>query len=180
MSLAVVGRIIDIDPHPNADRLDILRLEFPIGYESLVTGKHYRVGDLGIWLQPGAWIPGQLAYELWMVGKQRASEPFEVREIEIRGVASPGLWCGRWYRNDSSKESRLRADELARGGGQVVDGWIKWARWNDAWRPGDIVDAELGIGSSPSSSGVEQPVSNRTVTVGSLPASGASPVAGSN
>ena len=152
MSLAVVGRITDIQPHPNADRLEIISFDYGRGQlydpvlpdiQSLVTGKHYRVGDLGVWLKPGAWIPGWLAHDLWLVGKERAQEPFEVREMPLRGVNSPGLWCGQWYRKDSSKESRLRWDDYQRGGGRIVEGWIEWARWNPEWRVGDAVDDAL-------------------------------------
>jgi tRNA-binding EMAP/Myf-like protein len=144
--LAVVARISSIHPHPNADRLEIIHADFAEGRTiCLVTGKHYRIGDLGVWLKPGALIPGWLAHDLWLVGKNRSSENFTVREIEIRGVASPGLWVGQWYRNDSSKESKLRADELARGGGEVVDGWISWARWHPLWSVGDVVDEELEV-----------------------------------
>lgn len=153
VSLAIVGYITNIEPHPNADRLEIIEVLHaelgPPGADApsvrLVTGKHYRIGDFGVWLRPGAWIPGWLARELWLVGKERAAQPFEVREIEIRGVNSPGLWCGQWYRTDSSKESRLRADERALGGGKVVDGWIGWERWDLHWGLGDAVDEALGV-----------------------------------
>lgn len=144
-ALAIVGRISSIHPHPNAERLEILHVDIPGGTICLVTGKHYRVNDMGVWLRPGAVIPGWLAHDLWLVGKNRSTENFTVREIPIRGVASPGLWCGQWYRNDSSKESKLRADELARGGGEVVEGWISWSKWNPTWKQGDVVDVELEI-----------------------------------
>jgi tRNA-binding EMAP/Myf-like protein len=148
VSRAVVGRIMAIASHPNADRLEVIKVAFnedPGSDVMLVTGKHYRVGDLGVWLRPGAWIPGWLAFDLWMVGKERATQPFEVREIPIRGVVSPGLWCGQWYRKDKSKESRLRWDDIQRGGGRVVDGWIEWNRWGPAWKVGDTVDEALGV-----------------------------------
>jgi hypothetical protein len=146
MNLAVVEKITEIRRHPNADRLELIRF----GDVLLVTGKHYRVGDLGVWLKPGAQIPGWLARELWLVGVQRANDPFIVHEIPIRGVASPGLWCGQWYRNDSSKESVLHAEDRALGGGTVsADGWIGWGHWNPDWRLGDYVDAELGVVPAP-------------------------------
>lgn len=198
MTYALVAQISSIRPHPDADRLEIIRLRWPagpiVGGVSLVTGKHYRVNDLGVWLQPGALIPGWLAHDLWLVGKKRANEPFEVRDIEIRGVASPGLWCGQWYRNDNSKESALHASHLYEGGGRLVNGWISWARWNPAWRPGDGVDSELDVRPRPPSSVAEQPVVNRTVaaktTTSSRPiagqgddaveASGSTPAVGSS
>jgi hypothetical protein len=171
VGLAIVARIFDVRPHPNADRLEIIRVSWGFPCVDLVTGKHYREGDLGVCLRPGALIPGWLAHDLWLVGKNRSDQPFIVRDIEIRGVASPGLWAGQWYRNDSSKESRLRADELARGGGEIVDGWISWARWNPSWKPGDVVDAELEVIPAHVAQSEEHLVGNQEVA-GSSPAVG--------
>jgi hypothetical protein len=138
-----VGRIHTIRPHPDADRvelIDITSVLAPGHALTLVTGKHYREGDLGIWLPPGTIIPGWLSYQLWMHGKTRIPQDFEVRDIPIRGVASPGLWVGQWYRNDSSVESVLNADDRERGGGRLVDGWIEWQHWQAEWQPGDVLD----------------------------------------
>ncbi len=137
-----VGRVVYLIPHFNADDLDLLTFSYKDGELRLVVGKHYRPGDLGIWLPPGTIIPGWLSYQLWMHGKRRIPQDFEVRAIEMRGVASPGLWVGQWSRNDKSKESILSAAARERGGGRVVDGWIEWAHWQPEWHVGDVLALE--------------------------------------
>lgn len=115
-TFAVVERIRDIEPHPDPkiERLEVIVLTSGV---KLVTGKHYRIGDRGVYLRPGCLIPGWLAEQLWLVGKKRAIAWFEVRSIPIGvddgiKVQSPGLWCGEWYRNDTSPESAVKAEEM--------------------------------------------------------------------
>lgn len=175
MSLAVVARVIDIVAHPSPDvkRVEITKIgvgckncppqstgtqslrlrdvpgEEPLdhgGGTDLVTGRHYKIGDLGIWLKPGGYLPGYLARSLWMVGRARGNDWFEVREIPFFGVPSPGLWAGQWYTNDGSKESALHhQDMVARGGLVRSDGFVKWPYWQPEWEPGDDVSDHLGV-----------------------------------
>jgi tRNA-binding EMAP/Myf-like protein len=158
---AQVTTIQSITKHPNADRLDVLKVSLIIPFHNstninlrfqLVTGKHYKEGDQGIWLLPGAVIPGWLAYDLWLVGKTKASDKdysFTVKQIPIRGVESCGLWIGKYYQVDTSQESHDHAKELLEHGGTEVvrqgQSWITPSYWNPEWKTGDIVDKELGI-----------------------------------
>lgn len=155
---ATVQRIESIRPHPDETRTKIevikLRREASDGVE-LVTGKHYRVGLLGIYLKAGCWIPGWLAEDLWLVGKKRGNEPFEVRSINIFGVESPGLFCGAEYMNDGSEASAERYKKLEKEGGRAIgtnrqDGkhqgdWITWPRWRSHWTEGMVLDGYLGV-----------------------------------
>lgn len=163
MSLTVVARVIEVVPHPNADRVEVIRISSSAririglvdGYAettTLVTGKHYRAGDLGVWLQPGASIPGWLANHLWEAGKKKASDStyrFTVMEKQLRGIASPGLWIGKFYQTDTSAESHDHARELKEHGGietfREGVSWITPPYWNPEWKVGDVVDAELGV-----------------------------------
>lgn len=156
---SIITQIGSIQPHPNADRLDVLKLLMiprrfeTYGYnQQLVTGKHYKAGDKGVWLMPGAKIPGWLAHDLWLVGKTKASDTsyaFEVQQIPIRGVVSDGLWIGEFYQVDTSSESHDHAKELLDHGGKEVMrngvSWITPRYWNPSWKMGDSVDKELGI-----------------------------------
>lgn len=151
---AHVLRIKDIEPHPNpeVERLEVIVLS---NGTKLVTGKHYRIGDLGIHLMPGAAIPGWLAEQLWLVGKKRATAWFEVRTLELKGTVSPGLWCGRFYKNDTSQESvrhwqemKERSDVYAsevKGDTVDAEGFIRWPFWRDHWTEGYTLDGYLGI-----------------------------------
>jgi hypothetical protein len=155
--LAVVSVISRIRPHPDADRLEIMTFPFWAGEVDLVVGKHYRAGDEGMWLRPGAILPGWLARQLWM---PTVDDEFEVRAMDMRGVHSPGLWCGRWYRNDSGVPSRLNSKSRAQGADREVDGWLHWGPWDPDWRLFDDVGDRLGVHARVAQA-VEQPVANR-------------------
>ena len=153
-TFAVVERLRAIEPHPDPriERLEIVELTSGV---RLVTGKHYRAGDLGIYIRPGALIPGWLAEQLWLVGRKRAHAWFEVREIPIGlgdgiKVNSPGLWCGQFYKHDTSAESLEHFADMAAAGGVVgmrgeQEGWISWPYWRLEWREGFTLDGHLGI-----------------------------------
>jgi hypothetical protein len=151
MSFATVVHIHRVEPHPNASRLDLVTVAFPVGrcgdksYRTLVTGKHYRSGDMGVWFAPGCTIPGWLAHNLWLVGKKRAEGRFEVRERELRGWLSPGLFSGQWYINDGSEESATRYAEMEAAGMDALDGYIAWPYWKSSWKAGMHVDDDLEV-----------------------------------
>lgn len=152
MSLAVVGRITEITAHPSADRLELLRIAYPRWEPrdpgiagvvvTLVSGKHYRAGDLGVLFLPGAVLPAWLARQLWL---PVVDGRFLVRDIEFMGVSSPGVWAGEWYRNDKEVPSRLNSKARAQGADREVDGWLHWGPFQDAWTPGRHVDGALEV-----------------------------------
>lgn len=149
---AVIVRIRDVQPHPNADRLDVLTFPAPFPTKELgarhvqvVTGKHYQAGAQGeaVWFQPGAILPGWLAEELWM---SHGLKTFEVRAFPIRGEMSDGLIAGRFWRKTPEHD------------------FERWRFWKDSWHPGEDVSDYFGVWfPRPHSSVVEQSVSNREV-----------------
>lgn len=147
---SVVERIRAIHQHPDTrvERLEIIELTSGV---RLVTGRHYRVGDRGVYLRPGCLIPGWLAEQLWLVGKKRALAWFEVRSIPIGildgpKVESPGLWCGEWYRDDKTEESLDKAVQMMKDGATVDgEGFIHWIFWREEWKEGFCLDGHLGI-----------------------------------
>src|SRR6266568_4340872 len=89
-----IVRIRGIDVHPDADRLVILRLNVGV---DVVAGPHYEEGQLGVYIPAPVIIPGWLAEDLWMVKK---GDRWVVVEPRImRGVPSPGIFCGQRWRN---------------------------------------------------------------------------------
>lgn len=89
--LVRVVQIDTIEPHPNADRLEIVK----IGGWQIVSGKgNYKVGDLAIHVPPDAMVPKTLADE-WGVTQYLSwranAEKGRVKAVRLRGVASHGF-----------------------------------------------------------------------------------------
>lgn len=138
MSLSVVARIIAIEPHPNPEitRIEIVRITqrsetrtaprvpFEPPQATLVTGKHYEVGQLGVWIRPGAWMAGWLAEDLWQGGKKSW---FHVEERDYFGVKSPGLFAGETFRKAPDRPIE------------------PWKYWQSRWEVGDEIDDYLGL-----------------------------------
>ncbi len=85
----VVGQILSSDPHPNADRLSVCRVDDGSAHpRQIVCGaKNYRVNDKVPVALPGAVLPGN----------------FKIKVGKLRGVESEGMLC-------SAKELLLADD----------------------------------------------------------------------
>ncbi len=85
----VVAQILESNPHPNADRLSVCRVDDGSGHpRQIVCGaKNYKVGDKVPLALPGAVLPGD----------------FKIKVGKLRGVESEGMLC-------SAKELLLAAD----------------------------------------------------------------------
>lgn len=86
----VVGQILASDPHPDADRLSVCRVDDGSGQEprQIVCGaKNYQVGDKVPVALPGAVLPGN----------------FKIKVGKLRGIESEGMLC-------SAKELLLAED----------------------------------------------------------------------
>jgi tRNA-binding EMAP/Myf-like protein len=128
--LAEVVLIKSIKPHPNAERLDLVEVQRGEGKNvTLVTGPHYRAGSRGVWIHPDTRIPGYLARDLWLSGS--GNEWFEVRQLEMRGVVSPGLLSGEVWQKDRSAD------------------WERWPLFLDSWKVGRDVANYLGVVAKP-------------------------------
>ncbi len=76
----VVGKILSSDPHPDADRLSVCKVDTAseLGLSTIVCGaKNYKVGDHVPVALPGAILPGG----------------FEIKRSKLRGVDSEGMMC---------------------------------------------------------------------------------------
>lgn len=85
----VVAQVLESNPHPNADRLSVCRVDDGSGTpRQIVCGaKNYKVGDMVPLALPGAVMPGD----------------FKIKAGKLRGVESEGMMC-------SAKELRLAED----------------------------------------------------------------------
>lgn len=124
---AKVCEIVSIEPHPDADRLEIILVTGPGVVEKIVVGKHYKVGQLGVYIVAGQLIPNWLAKDLWMVGKGNSEDLIPVVIKNMRGIQSPGIFCGQTFQNDRDSP------------------WQTWSHWQPDWKLGDDVSEALGV-----------------------------------
>lgn len=74
----VVGEVLETQPHPNADRLTVCKVNTGAGAESIVCGaQNVRAGLKVAVAEPGAQLPGGM----------------KIRATQLRGVASNGMIC---------------------------------------------------------------------------------------
>ena len=93
-----------IEPHDNADALDIARIG---GYCSVVRKGSFVNGDLVAYIPEQAIVPEGLLEELGLTGRLAGSKCNRVKAIRLRGVLSQGI-CYRarpgWVLNDDVTE----------------------------------------------------------------------------
>ncbi len=78
-----VGRITEIRPHPNADRLQLVTVDYGSGSSTVVCGAfNIRVGDLVPFAQVGAELVDG-----------HSGKPTRLKPAKIRGVTSEGMAC---------------------------------------------------------------------------------------
>lgn len=108
---------LEIEPHPNADRLELAKIG---DYRSIVGKGQYKTGDLGVYIPEAALVPAWLLEAMNLTGKLAGKEHNRVKAVKLRGVLSQGLVCGAEFRALAeagvTKPSRLRlVDEHERG-----------------------------------------------------------------
>lgn len=79
---------IAIEPHPNADNLEIANI---LGYSCIVGKGLYKTNDLAIYLPIDSIVPEDILEELELVGKLKGANKNRIKMIKLRGVPSEGL-----------------------------------------------------------------------------------------
>ncbi len=79
----VVAQVVTRDPHPNADRLSVCRVNDGTGERQIVCGAtNFQAGDKVPLILPGATLP-----------TSDPEKPFVIKVGKIRGVESHGMMC---------------------------------------------------------------------------------------
>jgi len=81
-------KISEVEKHPNADTLSIVRFE-GYGWQSLIKTDQYQVGDLAIFVPPDSILP-QWIIDLEKIDYLKGSAG-KVGSIKLRGIISHGL-----------------------------------------------------------------------------------------
>jgi phenylalanyl-tRNA synthetase beta chain len=80
-----VGQIVALEPHPNADRLQLATIDFGQGQSKVVCGAtNVRVGDKVPFAQVGAELVDG-----------HSGKPIRLKPAKIRGVTSEGMACSK-------------------------------------------------------------------------------------
>ena len=89
-SLIIVGKVVEWQKHPNADRLRIVKLDTGSGIvEPVVCGAtNFDVGDNVVFALPGAHIPRS--------HHDPEPKPVTLQKAVIRGVESQGMICSAY------------------------------------------------------------------------------------
>ncbi len=82
MNLATLEKIISIEPHPNADAIEIATV---LGYKSIVLKNQFAPGEQVIFIRPDTVLPDAAWSEKY---KKRSNR---VKAIKLRGVCSEGI-----------------------------------------------------------------------------------------
>lgn len=84
MKIASVENLISVEPHPNADRLDIVKV---LGYQCVTERGLHSAGDRIIYIQPDSVLPEDAA---WAEGYRKYS-PGRIKAVKLRGEWSEGI-----------------------------------------------------------------------------------------
>jgi RNA ligase (TIGR02306 family) len=83
-----VVRLDDVQPHPNADKLDLAVIG---GYRAVVQKDLHRPGDLVLYVPEDSIIPQDVVDAWGFTGKLSGSKKNRVKAIKLRGELSQGL-----------------------------------------------------------------------------------------
>lgn len=90
----IVTKVAQVEQHPNADRLEILRLE-GMDYNLISGTGNYKVGDKVAYLPENSILPDNILEELGMTGnsslKKLDGKRCIIKCIRLRGVFSEGM-----------------------------------------------------------------------------------------
>lgn len=84
----IVHPIDLVEPHPNADRLEMARVG---SWACVVAPGQFQAGDLAAYIPEGAIVPQDLLVQLGLEGKLAGPEFNRVRAVMLRGQLSQGL-----------------------------------------------------------------------------------------
>lgn len=96
---AVLVRRVEISPHPNADLIELARID---DYRCVVAKGQFQSGQLAVYIPMDAVVPDALLAAMGLVGKLAGPKHNRVKAIRLRGELSEGLvyrpdpWPGHW------------------------------------------------------------------------------------
>jgi phenylalanyl-tRNA synthetase beta chain len=117
----IAAKVLDVQKHPNADRLRIVKLD--VGgsiVDPVVCGaSNFGVGDIVVLAQPGAYIAQNIHSE--------THEPFVLQKAKIRGIESQGMICAAFELGLSKEPGQgiILLKDTVKPGSQFLPNMIK-------------------------------------------------------
>ncbi len=99
-SFAVLVRQIQVFPHPNADLLELAKVD---EYRCVVKKGELKSGDLAAYIPEASLVPPPLLEEMKLTGRLAGPEKNRVKAVKLRGEVSQGLVLRarpRWKEGD--------------------------------------------------------------------------------
>ena len=83
-----IERVRSVQPHPNADRLDLIEV---LGWQCVVSKDSFKVGDLCVYFPIDSVLPQPVEQAIFGIDSKVKLEKSRVRTIKLRGAVSQGL-----------------------------------------------------------------------------------------
>jgi len=80
--LASIQKIISIDPHPNADTLEIAKV---LGWSTIIKKGEFKPGDEIVYIEVDSVLPKKPEFEFL------SKYNYRVKTIKLRGIVSQGI-----------------------------------------------------------------------------------------
>lgn len=87
MKLASIETIVDVQPHPNADRLDVCKV---LGWQTVTKKGEFKAGDNAVFVVIDTILP-RCDWSEFLADKEKPDKPIRLRMAKIRGQHSAGL-----------------------------------------------------------------------------------------
>lgn len=82
--IASIEKLISVEPHPNADRLDLVKV---LGFQCVTERGLHSAGDLIVYIQPDSVLPEDAAW----AESYRKYSPTRIKAVKLRGEWSEGI-----------------------------------------------------------------------------------------
>lgn len=82
--IASIEKLISVEPHPNADRLDLVKV---LGYQCVTERGLHSPGDLIVYIQPDSVLPVDAEW----AESYRKYSPTRIKAVKLRGEFSEGI-----------------------------------------------------------------------------------------
>ena len=96
-----VLKVEEINPHPNADKLEIAKI---FGYDVVVAKNSYKTGDLAAFIEPDYMVPLDSDDFSFLKDRYSGKTHGRIKKIRLRGQESEGLLIkarGSWSEGDN-------------------------------------------------------------------------------